>query len=120
MGGAWAGRVLEDEPQVVGEVGSGQRPTVVGDDSQQQSPVHTQTLQEVGCDRGPLGVHSRLHHRQVPHHADVTQARNDEATTPRDEVQGAADSEEEVEVEEEGEALAVHLHNRKRERIRKK
>ena len=46
MGGAWAGRVLEDEPQVVGEVGSGQRPTVVGDDSQQQSSVHTQTLQE--------------------------------------------------------------------------
>ena len=108
-GGARAERVLEDEPEVVGKVGSSQRTAVVGDHSQQQSSVQPQSLQEARGNGGLLGVHARIHHRQVALHADVTKAWDDEARDPRDDVQGTADSEEEEEVEEEGETLAVHL-----------
>ena len=108
---AWAGRVLEDEPQLVGEVGSGQRPTVVSGDSKQQSPVHTQTLQEAGEMGGALlkVVLWLADDWQVALQSDVPQARNDETPRPHGDIQRTQQEENEEAVGEEGQPFAVRL-----------
>ena len=110
-GVAWAGRVLEDEPQLVGEVGSGQRPTVVSGDSQQQSSVHTQTLQEAGEVGGALlrVVLWLADDWQVALQSNVPQARNDETPRPHGDIQRTQQEENEEAVGEEGQPFAVRL-----------